>query len=123
MFKMIPIRFKFEPQFEPKEVYSKYIIAEPFQWNRGYGISFIVESEIPLKDSPIGSKIKQIARHDYFDKDIDGELNVVFAPLFKGEIRGNYAEDIVWNIFYRLCKDEEWLKENFPDYIQYVGSL
>jgi len=37
----------------------------------------------------------------------------MFSPLYNGEIRGEYAERIVWNIFYKMCIHEEWVINNF----------
>ena len=123
MFKMKPIQFKFQPNFTPtKEIYDKYIIAEPFEWDNGYGISFIIEVEIPLEGKIIGSRIKTLERYDYFDKNIDYELSLLLHPLFYGEIRGKYAEKIVWNIFYKLCKKEKWLEDNFPEYAEFINK-
>lgn len=123
MFKMKPIQYKFQPKFEPtKDIYNKYIIAEPFEWNNGYGISFIIEAEIPLEGKIIGSRVKTLGRYDYFDKDVDYELSLLFSPLFNGEIRGNYAEKIVWNIFYKLCRKEEWLEDNFCEYVEFMNK-
>lgn len=120
---MKPIQYKFQPKFEPtNEIYNKYIIAEPFEWNNGYGISFIIEVEIPLEGKSIGSRIKQVERYDYFDRDVDYELSLLFSPLFHGEIRGKYAEKIVWNVFYKLCKKEEWLDNNFPEYAEFINK-
>ena len=117
MFKMLPIQYKFQTKFKPtKDIYNKYIIAEPFKWDNGYGISFIIEAEIPLEGKIIGSRIKTIERYDYFDKDVsekDYGLSLMFSPLCNGEIRGEYAERIVWNIFYKMCVNEEWVINNF----------
>jgi hypothetical protein len=108
---MKPIQYKFQPEFEPVKdsnygyIYNKRIIAEPFEWNNGYGISFIIEVEIPLEGKIIGSRTKTLERYDYFDRDVrknkdNYNLSLLFAPLYKGEIRGDYAEKVIWDIFY-----------------------
>jgi len=123
MFKMVPIQFKFQPKFrQTKEIYNKGIIAEPFEWDRGHGIMFMVEIEIPLENKVIGSRNKITERYEYFDKDVDYELSLLFAPLYKGEIRGRYAEDVVWTIFFKLCRKEKWLKDNFPEYVEFLNK-
>lgn len=122
MFKMKPIQYKFQPTFTPtKAIYNKYIIAEPFDWNNGYGISFIIEVEIPLEGKIIGSRTKTLERYDYFDRDvrnINYDLSLLFAPLFNGDIRGKYAENVIWRIFVKLCRNEKWLEEHFCEYIE-----
>ena len=123
MFKMKQIQYKLQPKFKStKEIFNKYIIAEPFEWDNGYGISFIIEAEVPLEGKVIGSRNKIMQRYDYFDRDVDYELSLLFSPLFNGEIRGKYAEKIVWNIFYKLCKKEEWLKDHFPEYAEFINK-
>lgn len=123
MFKMKPIQYKFQPSFKPtKEILNKSIIAESFEWDNGHGISFIIEVEIPSEGNVIGSRNKTIERYDYFDRDVDYELSLLFSPLFNGEIRGKYAEKVVRNIFYKLCKKEKWLEDNFPEYVEFLNK-
>lgn len=97
MFRMSPIQFRFKPAEE-----NRCIVAEPSKWSRGYGILFMIEIENRI-----------IECYEYFDEDVDSSLSLLLEPLYKGEIRGRYAEELVWTIFFRLCRNEDWLKDNF----------
>ena len=76
-----------------------------------------------MEGKVIGSRFKTMERYDYFDRDVRGsnyELSLLFQPLFNGEIRGKYAENVVWMIFDKLCKNEKWLEEHFSEYVEFL---
>lgn len=123
-FKMEPIKYKFFPESDNKNL---WIQIEPFEHNHGYGISFaIIERkhyEYQNGEYTVWHQ-KEFRRDslDYWDNQLTGELQELSELIYflgRGEIRGRYAETIVWRLFNKLYLHQGKVQEYFPKYYDF----
>lgn len=124
-FKMEPIKYKFFPESDNENL---WIQVEPFEHNHhGYGISFaIIERkhyEYQNGEYTVWHQ-KEFRRDslDYWDNQLTGELQELSELIYflgRGEIRGRYAETIVWRLFNKLYLHQGKVEEYFPKYYNF----
>ena len=123
-FKMEPIKYKFFPESDNENL---WIQVEPFAHNHGYGITFaIIERkhyEYQNGEYTVWHQ-KEFRRDslDYWDNQLTGELQELSELIYflgRGEIRGRYAETIVWRLFNKLYLHQGKVQEYFPKYYDF----
>jgi len=123
-FKMQPIKYKFIPDSETE---NWWIQVEPFEHNHGYGISFLIierrHYEYQDKDFTVWHQKEFKHDHlDYWDNQLVGELQELSELIYylgSGEIRGRYAEIIIWRLFQKLYLHKGKVEEYFPKYYNF----
>lgn len=124
---MEPIKYKFFPQSNNQNL---WIQVEFFTHNKGYGISFsIIENKHYQYND--GQSIflheKEIKRDtlDYWDNQLANkhqELSEVIHFLSNGDIRGRYAEIIIWKLFVKLYLHQGKVAKYFPEYYKFISD-
>lgn len=100
------------------------LVAEPFKWSGGYGISFYRRDILTavVNTRYISDINRVVGRIDCYDYDYDSKVVNLMSNLAENELRPKLAEETVWTLFFEcvIMKNGDWLMEYFPKYYEFM---
>lgn len=106
-------------------VYGIKLVMEFLEWSKGSMLSvriFEMTDCSKRTDQVIGTKDVRAGRVDIYDDQMDVEDSLLCEAIRNGDCRGNMAQRMASNLFYKYCQDMV-LKVHLPKVYEYRKSF
>ncbi len=101
-------------------VYKRDVVAKPFGWKCGAGITFsIIEYYFSMET---GLREREIACQTFYDKD-HLELLTIMTNLASGDLRGYGAEMAANNLYWNLFLPTKHMQEFLPSLYEFYQTI